>query len=217
VIFLAAHIVQTGWSVFYDGAAHVWSTPSDLLAALAVGLLAGLRGASRWTLIALPSAWVAGGVLGAQDPGGGMLPWASAVSVTLCGCLAAMDLALPRALLSALAAARRPPWLCGRSNPVPWSIGSHAREWSSPGGARHRGDGERARRHLARPLAAHRRASRRELDRSDRPLADRLAAARAFLTLSAPSRHAFNERDAWPPAERRNEPCDLRLSSSFTQ
>jgi hydrogenase/urease accessory protein HupE len=105
VIFLAAHIVQTGWSVFYDGAAHVWSTPSDLLAALAVGLLAGLRGASRWTLIALPSAWVAGGVLGAQDPSGGILPLASAISVTLCGCLAAMDLALPRSLLAVLAGA----------------------------------------------------------------------------------------------------------------
>ena len=99
-----AHVVQGGWPVFYHGAVHVLSTPTDLLAALGVGLLTGLRGksAARSSILAFPLSWLAGGLLagglfGGRDPSGILLPLASAVSVTLCGLLAAIDLRLPDA------------------------------------------------------------------------------------------------------------------------
>ena len=65
-----AHLVETGFGAYYDGLAHVALTPSDLLLLVAVALLAGLRGAAaaRWTLLALPVAWLIGGSLGSGFP-----------------------------------------------------------------------------------------------------------------------------------------------------
>jgi hydrogenase/urease accessory protein HupE len=61
-----AHLVTSGLGPFYDGVSHVALTPEDLLPALALALLAGLRGASasRLALFTLPAAWLLAGLAG---------------------------------------------------------------------------------------------------------------------------------------------------------
>lgn len=102
-----AHLVQTGFGTFYDGIAHFLVTPGELLAVLALGLLAGLRGAAtaRPLLFALPGGWLAGGIAGASLPGAGELPWEAALSVALAGALVASNARLPRAVVVALGVA----------------------------------------------------------------------------------------------------------------
>jgi urease accessory protein len=103
VLFLSpgaaeAHLVTTGFGRFYDGAAHVLVTPVDLLLVLALGLLAGLRGAgaARWVLLSLPAAWLAGGLAGMEwAPHRELPPW-TALSFGLVGALVALDARLPR-------------------------------------------------------------------------------------------------------------------------
>jgi hydrogenase/urease accessory protein HupE len=57
-----AHLMNTGFGPFYDGLAHLFVTPEDLLPVIALALLAGLRGPSfgRAVLLALPVAWLVG-------------------------------------------------------------------------------------------------------------------------------------------------------------
>jgi urease accessory protein len=87
-----AHLVETGFGAFYDGIAHLAMTPSDLLMALALALLAGQRGtaAARWALFALPLAWLMGGLAGANWPGAGPLPLWTTLSLLLAGALVAL-------------------------------------------------------------------------------------------------------------------------------
>jgi urease accessory protein len=61
-----AHLVQTGFGTFYDGVAHVFFTPADLLLVVGFGLLAGSSGAvaARSVLFALPGAWLIGCLMG---------------------------------------------------------------------------------------------------------------------------------------------------------
>jgi urease accessory protein len=63
---LEAHLNSTGLGPIYDGALHLLLSPEDLVPALALALLAGLRGAryGRVALLALPAAWLAGGLAG---------------------------------------------------------------------------------------------------------------------------------------------------------
>lgn len=65
-----AHLVNTGLGPVYDGVSHLALTPEDFLPALAVALLAGQRGprAGRLVLVALPAAWLVGGLLGLAIP-----------------------------------------------------------------------------------------------------------------------------------------------------
>jgi hypothetical protein len=51
--------VSSGLGPFYDGALHLLLSPLDLLALLAVVLLAGQSGktAARWAVLTLPLAW----------------------------------------------------------------------------------------------------------------------------------------------------------------
>ena len=88
-----AHLVQTGFGAFYDGITHLAVTPADLLLVIAVALLAGQRGtqAARWTLFALPLAWLAGGLLGARVPFEIGLPLLSTLTFALAGALVALD------------------------------------------------------------------------------------------------------------------------------
>ena len=64
----AAHLVNTGLGPFYDGVSHLAMSPDDLLAALALALLAGLSGAraGRHVIFLLPPVWLIGGFLGLQ-------------------------------------------------------------------------------------------------------------------------------------------------------
>lgn len=97
--------MTTGLGPFYDGVSHLAVTPEDLLPALALGMLAGLRGpeASRRLLWLLPVAWLAGGIAGLRTPGL-EAPLLTSASFLLVGILVAADAKLSLPLLSGLAA-----------------------------------------------------------------------------------------------------------------
>lgn len=69
-----AHLTDSGFGPFYDGLAHPFVAVDDLLPVVALGLLAGLRGArcGRSALFTLPVAWAAGMAAGS------VLPWPAA-------------------------------------------------------------------------------------------------------------------------------------------
>ena len=103
-----AHLVTTGLGPVYDGIGHFFLSPGDALAALALALLAGLRGtaAGRRALFILPLAWFAGGLAGLTTTG-----WTSppeeivgALSLLLLGIFIATDIALPAVVVAILAA-----------------------------------------------------------------------------------------------------------------
>jgi hydrogenase/urease accessory protein HupE len=101
-----AHLVETGLGPVYDGIAHFALTPEDLIPALAVAVLAGLRGRghARRVILVLPLAWLLGGLLGAASilalPG--LLSW---LPFLVLGGLVAADFRLPEVATTAIAAA----------------------------------------------------------------------------------------------------------------
>ena len=101
-----AHLVTTGLGPLYDGLLHFALTPEDLVPALALALLAGLRGAAhgRRALLVLPAAWLLGGVLGLAAHGG-IGPALTSMSFVLVGGLVAADARLPLYATTMLAAA----------------------------------------------------------------------------------------------------------------
>jgi len=103
-----AHLVETGFGAFYNGIVHVMLTLPDLLVVVALALLAGQCGkqASRWALLALPVAWLVGGIIGSMLPGGtvsgGKLwPVLTTLSFGVAGALVAFNGRLPVAPLAA--------------------------------------------------------------------------------------------------------------------
>jgi len=103
----SAHLNSTGMGPLYDGAVHFLTSPGDLLCALALALLAGLRGSepSRMVLFALPAAWLLGALAGAarplvDEPALGPALWLIAL-----GGLLALDAKLPPRAIAVLAAA----------------------------------------------------------------------------------------------------------------
>ncbi len=88
-----AHLVTSGLGPFYDGALHLAISPDDLLGLLAIALLAGLCGAKtgRQTIIFLPVAWFAAGLVGLNLPANIYLPWLSILSFLVLGVLVALD------------------------------------------------------------------------------------------------------------------------------
>jgi urease accessory protein len=104
--FVDAHLVTTGLGPVYDGLVHFALTPEDLIPALGLALLAGLRGAAhgRRALFVLPAAWLLGGVLGLTVPhSAGALT--TSISFVLIGALVAADAHLPLSATTALAVA----------------------------------------------------------------------------------------------------------------
>jgi hydrogenase/urease accessory protein HupE len=103
-----AHLVTTGLGPVYDGIGHFFLSPGDALAALALALLAGLRGtaAGRRALFILPASWLAGGLAGLMTMGWTPLleEVTGALSFLLLGILVATDIALPTAVVAGLAA-----------------------------------------------------------------------------------------------------------------
>jgi hydrogenase/urease accessory protein HupE len=97
--------MNTGFGPFYDGLAHLFLTPEDLLPVVALTLLAGLRGPrhGRAVLFVLPGAWLAASVSDSLLAAEVTLPVAAAVLTIAFGALAAADLRLPPALIGALA------------------------------------------------------------------------------------------------------------------
>ena len=101
-----AHLVETGLGPVYDGIAHFALTPEDLIPALALAVLAGLRGTdhARRVIFVLPLAWLLAGLLGAaaKISAPGSAAW---LPLLVLGGLVAADLRLPAAATTAIAAA----------------------------------------------------------------------------------------------------------------
>ena len=101
-----AHLVQTGFGTFYDGLVHLVITPADLLVVLGLGLLAGSCGtAARGVLLALPGAWLVGGLIAVSSPSAHSLPWATTISLGMAGLLLAMNAKLPKPRIMSFAGA----------------------------------------------------------------------------------------------------------------
>lgn len=101
-----AHLITTGLGPVYDGITHFTLTPEDLIPALALALLAGLRGKDhgRRVIFFLPLAWLLGGVAGTFA--GAVVPTSLAwIPLLVLGGLVAADLPLPVAWTTALAIA----------------------------------------------------------------------------------------------------------------
>jgi urease accessory protein len=100
-----AHLVNTGLGPFYDGVLHFALTPEDLLPALALALLAGLRGAraGRLAMFALPAAWLIGGLAGLAFPTSSSTSVLTAMSLLLLGGLVAANAQLRSDWVGAIA------------------------------------------------------------------------------------------------------------------
>jgi hydrogenase/urease accessory protein HupE len=101
-----AHLVNTGFGPFYDGISHLFLSLDDLLAVLAMALLAGLGGShhGRLTLFALAAAWLGAGLLGLEVARIEVSwPMASALSFLVVGLLVAINRDLPYLAVAALA------------------------------------------------------------------------------------------------------------------
>ena len=99
-----AHLVSTGLGPVYDGIGHMLTTPEDLIPAIALALLAGLRGAApgRRALFLLPAAWFAGGLAGLTMSTAVTFPLA-AISFLLLGVLVAANAPLTARGVAAIA------------------------------------------------------------------------------------------------------------------
>lgn len=102
-----AHLVQTGFGDYYDGIAHFALSPQDILMVIAVALLSGMRGAptSRATLIALPSAWLVGGIAGMFGPMTNGLNVVTTITFGILGLFIALNLNLAPRVVTAMAVA----------------------------------------------------------------------------------------------------------------
>jgi urease accessory protein len=100
-----AHLVQTGFGTFYDGMAHVFFTPADLLLIVGFGLLAGSSGAvaARSVLFALPVAWLIGCLMGFLFVNVGSIKSLTTFSFGLVGLLVALNVRLQVPWLVSLA------------------------------------------------------------------------------------------------------------------
>jgi hydrogenase/urease accessory protein HupE len=98
--------MTTGLGPFYDGLAHLFVTPEDLLPVLALSLASGLRGPAggRAALFVLPPAWLGGVFLGRLFAPHWIWPVFSAGLTIGFGALAAADRRLPAGLIAILAA-----------------------------------------------------------------------------------------------------------------
>lgn len=103
----SAHLMNTGFGPFYDGLTHFLATPEDLLPALALALLGGLRGsrAARAVLFLLPLAWLAGSLAGLVAAPQPKLATITATTTIALGGLVASDMPLPAAAVASLALA----------------------------------------------------------------------------------------------------------------
>ncbi len=102
----SAHLQSTGMGPVYDGVLHFLLSPEDLVPALGLALLAGLRGAGqgRRILFVLPAAWLAGGLAGLASASSTMNPFLAAAWFVLVGVLVAVDARLPDRWTAILAA-----------------------------------------------------------------------------------------------------------------
>lgn len=99
---LFAHLMQTGFGGFYDGIAHLFLTPADLLLVLGLALLAGQQGpqGGRLLLMLLPLSWWIGLAVGQRWGLDLTLVLLSTVVFTAVGVLVALSLRLSAQVLA---------------------------------------------------------------------------------------------------------------------
>jgi len=102
-----AHLMNTGLGPFYDGLAHLFTTPEDLLPVLALAILSGLRGprGGRTALFVLPPAWLIGTAAGRFFQPHWVWPVLAAVLTIILGALAAADRPVSAVAVAVLATA----------------------------------------------------------------------------------------------------------------
>ncbi len=101
-----AHLVNSGLGPFYNGTLHLLLSPGDLLAVLAVGLLAGQSGkaSARGAAIVLPLVWGATALAGLALGTVADLGWPQVALLILLGVLVAAGIRLSAAVMVSLAA-----------------------------------------------------------------------------------------------------------------
>jgi len=102
-----AHEPSTGLGPVADGFTHLFLGFDDLLAVVAMAMLAGLggRALARRVTLTLPAAWLAGGVAGWLGFASRVPASSTALSLLLVGILVAADRRAPSPIQLALAAA----------------------------------------------------------------------------------------------------------------
>lgn len=110
--------MNTGFGPFYDGLAHLFVTPEDLLPVVALALLGGLLGPrfGRAILFTLPLAWIGGNLTGGLMSASFTLSLVSASLTIVLGILVAANKPLPLLLIVGLAAFLG--WLHGSLNRI---------------------------------------------------------------------------------------------------
>ena len=100
-----AHLNSSGMGPIYDGLLHFVMSPDDLVPALALALLAGLRGISYGlrVLFVLPAAWLLGAALGLAASTATGSSVGPAIWFVVLGVLVAADVELSLALTTGLA------------------------------------------------------------------------------------------------------------------
>jgi urease accessory protein len=101
-----AHLNSTGMGPIYDGLLHFLMSPEDLVPALALALLAGLRGATygRRAAFTLPATWLAGSLFGLTAAATAESAFLSSLWFLLLGALVIADAKLSLSAMTALAA-----------------------------------------------------------------------------------------------------------------
>jgi len=96
-----AHLVSSGIGPFYDGGLHLLLSPADLLGLIAAALLIGLQGreTARRTVLVMPIAWLAGGLLGMYVFTVPAIEGLGIGFLILLGLLVATDIKLPASLV----------------------------------------------------------------------------------------------------------------------
>lgn len=92
-----AHLVNTGLGPIYDGVAHFAMSPEAILPIVALGIFAGLRGIvhARASVLILPVAWVALGVVAMLFGPLAISPAYESLPLLMLGGLAAADMRMP--------------------------------------------------------------------------------------------------------------------------
>lgn len=100
-----AHLVSSGVGPYYDGVAHLFLSPVDLVAITALALFGGLGGktAAKRVVVALPIAWLAGAAAGHRAGISGVPEWIPSVGIVLTGLLVAVNPKLPVSIPAILA------------------------------------------------------------------------------------------------------------------
>lgn len=91
-----AHLTSTGMGPVYDGLLHFMTSPGDLVPALALAMLAGLRGPEhgRRAMFTLPAAWLLGILTGATFAVVNVESWWAGCWLLLLGGLVVADMKL---------------------------------------------------------------------------------------------------------------------------